>query len=153
GLRDRLWLRQLATDDTPDVGDRFGDVIFEADRTPHARHSQVNEAIETILQQVDSFRSVLDRERKEQPSLDLFEFPVILHVGSENAADIVINGADDADAYLRPGDLASEETARHESKSVLRFTHVPRFATLFVRVLDGKRKKMQRRAAYRFIRN
>ena len=30
GLRDGLWLRQLATDDARDVGDRFGNVIFEA---------------------------------------------------------------------------------------------------------------------------
>ena len=58
-LGDGLWLRQLAADDAADVGDRFGDMIFETHRTPHARHRRVNETVEPILEHGESFRRVL----------------------------------------------------------------------------------------------
>ena len=61
---DRLWLWQLAANGARDVNNRFGDMIFEADRAPHARHSCINEVVESIPQQVESFRSVLDGKRK-----------------------------------------------------------------------------------------
>ena len=154
-LGDRLWLRQLAADDAPDVGNRFGDVIFEADRTPHTPHSHVDEAIEPFPKQVESFRRMLDGEREEQPFRDLLELLVSLGIGSESVADIVTDRSDDADPHLRPRDLACEQTARHEPKPVpvLGLTHVPRIAALLIRVLDGQREKMQRLAAYRLIRN
>ena len=59
-----LWLRQLAADDAGDVDNRLGDMIFEADRAPHARDCRVNEAVESIPEQVQSLRRVLDGERK-----------------------------------------------------------------------------------------
>ena len=63
-LDNRLWLRQLATDDAGDVDDRFGQVIFEADRPADARHGHVNEAVEFIPQQLLSIRRMLDGERE-----------------------------------------------------------------------------------------
>ncbi len=91
GLRlgDRLWLRQLAADDTPDVGKRFRDVIFEADGAPHARHSHVDEAIEPIPKQVESFRRVLDGEREEQPSRNLLELELLVSLGGPGREDML----------------------------------------------------------------
>jgi hypothetical protein len=110
-LGERLWLRQLAADDAPDVDNGFGDVIFEAHWTPHAGHRHVNEAVEPIPQQVESFRRVLDGEREEQPSRDLLELELLvsLGIGSKSVADIVIDGSDDTDPHLRPRDLAGEQ--------------------------------------------
>src|ERR1039458_2608240 len=84
-----LRLRQLATDDAANVSNRFGDMIFKANRTSHARHGHVNEADEPVLKQSASFSRMVDGERKEKPSRKALELPVFLGVRSESAADII----------------------------------------------------------------
>jgi len=127
-------------------------VFLEANLAAHAPHRLVNEAVEPVSKQVESFLRVLDRERENPPSRDTLELLVPLGIGSESVADIVTDGPDDADLDLRPCNLACEQTAGHEPKPAIGLTHEPRVATLFIGVLDGHREKAQRRAACCLIR-
>ena len=61
-LSNWLWLRQLASYDTPNVVNRFRYVIVEADTTPHSSHCRVYEAAESISQQAQSFSRMLNGE-------------------------------------------------------------------------------------------
>ena len=80
-------LGQVPLDDARDIGDRFGHMIFESDRSAHASHRHVDEGIEPILQQVDSLCRVLDRKGKQQPSKNPLEFRIVLGLRSERAAE------------------------------------------------------------------
>src|SRR5438309_3697065 len=110
--------------------------------------SHVNEAVESMAQELLRLRCMLDGERDKQPSRQLLAFLVSLWVRAKGAAHLVANRSDHAHAHFRAGDLAGKQAAGHEAKPLAGVAEAPRATAFLVRVFDRRSKKVQGRTPH-----